>query len=382
MDVQREHFWNAIIWPVLWPLLLVQVALLLLCMAVGLFIWGGVLSPFSWSPIAWLNLAFLLGSGMNAGVFLMLIKARAKHKDARFMQQLAELERHTRELYTDSLAPACATDNARRPLQRLSNVNAIVAQWSRRQAAPRLPDTFADQGQTKQVPLDEWHQQQHQLKRLKTGQERAQEALRLKTGYWNLLQGEVDSLIANADSMLKAADSDQGREHVTQMYEQLVELRLLVVNLVEQDAYEAAYNEPSPETGKRPLRVLVVDDGPVNLMLTRQLLEAQGLQVEGVTSGERALECQQSLFYDVVFMDIFMPTLDGFETARRWRNAEHAHGNQRSILIALTANVDNAGRDACTGAGMDDLLSKPYQPETLLSMIAKWAPISRERSAP
>jgi len=44
------------------------------------------------------------------------------------------------------------------------------------------------------------------------------------------------------------------------------------------------------------------------------------------------------------------------------------------VLVALTANVDNAGRDACLAAGMDDLLAKPYQPETLLNMIAYWFP--------
>ena len=114
-------------------------------------------------------------------------------------------------------------------------------------------------------------------------------------------------------------------------------------------------------------------------MLARQMLESQGLKVEGVSSGEQALERQQSTFYDLVFMDIFMPTLDGLETTRRWRKFEQSNQKQRSVMIALTANVDNAGRDTCEAAGMDDLLAKPYQPDTLHSMINKWLPHALER---
>ncbi|XQU07715.1 response regulator [Halomonas sp. LY9] len=109
------------------------------------------------------------------------------------------------------------------------------------------------------------------------------------------------------------------------------------------------------------------------------MLESQGLQVEGVSSGEQALERQQSTFYDLVFMDIFMPTLDGLETTRRWRTFEQRNHQQRSVMIALTANADNAGRDACKAAGLDDILAKPYQPDTLHSMIKKWLPNALEK---
>lgn len=109
-------------------------------------------------------------------------------------------------------------------------------------------------------------------------------------------------------------------------------------------------------------------------MLARQMLETQGLQVEGASSGEQALERQQNAIFDLVFMDIFMPTLDGLETTRRWREYERNYGVSQSVLVALTANVDNAGRDACLAAGMDDLLAKPYQPQTLMNMIAHWFP--------
>ena len=89
---QREHFWNAIIWPVLWPLLLVQAALVLLCVLVGAVIWLMSPSQASWATTVWLMLALLLGSCMNVGVFLMLIKARGKYKDTLFTQGLSELE--------------------------------------------------------------------------------------------------------------------------------------------------------------------------------------------------------------------------------------------------------------------------------------------------
>ncbi|MGO3004303.1 MAG: response regulator, partial [Halomonas sp.] len=87
-----------------------------------------------------------------------------------------------------------------------------------------------------------------------------------------------------------------------------------------------------------------------------------------------ALERQQSTMFDLVFMDIFMPTLDGLETSQLWRDYERTHECGRSVLVALTANADNAGREACLAAGMDDLLAKPYQPETLLNIIVHWFP--------
>ena len=392
---QREHFWNAIVWPLLWPLLLLQAALIVLCLVVGAMVWWMSPANASWSTTLWLMSALLIGSSLNVGAFLMLIKTRGRRKDIRFMQELAELEWHSQALCATVMQslpdPKCATSNdadeSHLPLQRLARVNELLAVLESRLHRTQVANAASKstQQEQEQTLLDDLQHQQRQLKHLIAGRDRAREESRLKSGYLTLLQHETDALLEHLSVMADKETTDSSRQNVMEVRDRLSDIRALLTNLVQQSVDETAVAGAVATTDdvtkgqrgglQRHLRVLVVDDGPVNLMLARQMLETQGLQVEGVSSGEQALERQQSAFFDLVFMDIFMPTLDGLETTRRWRDYERTHGdNQSSVLVALTANADNAGRDACLNAGMDDLLSKPYQPETLLNMITHWFP--------
>lgn len=379
---QREHFWNAVIWPVLWPLLLVQAALVLLCVLVGAVIW--LMSPgqASWSTTLWLTLTLLLGSCLNVGAFLMLIKARAKFKDALFIQGLNELERRIDTLQQGIMPHATLLldeESQERPLKRLTRANDQLASLvSALQKSGHVATAETEQSKSDQALLDDLHHQQKQLKHLMAGRERAREESRLKSGYLTLMQREADSLFDHLGTMLTEESSEACRQNVTHVRERLADIRSLLANFVQQSVNEADTYD-LPLSSEQSPRVLVVDDGPVNLMLARQMLELQGLHVEGVSSGEQALERQQSAFYDLVFMDIFMPTLDGLETTRRWRRYEHQHATKRSVMIALTANADNAGQDACSAAGLDDILAKPYQPDTLHGMIKKWLPNALEK---
>lgn len=429
---QKEHFWNAIVWPLLWPLLLVQAALIVLCLVVGAMMWGISPSYASWNTILWLMAALMIGSSLNVCAFLMLVKARARRKDHRFIQELTELERHSqalgafaaRSLAEYQCSPPEAADESHLPLQRLASVNEVLAELERcLSGSPVASAATKDDHQAhEQILLDDLQHQQRQLKHLIAGRERAREESRLKTGYLTLLQRETDSLFEHLSLMADQEATDRCREKIVDVRERLADIRALLANLVQQsdtddvgqgggetpvgkgaeandvESSSGAGSERHAEVGgggtsaraasggrtatPRHLRVLVVDDGPVNLMLARQMLETQGLQVEGVSSGEQALERQQGAFFDLVFMDIFMPTLDGLETSRRWRENERQRGGGQSVLVALTANADNAGRDACLTAGMDDLLAKPYQPETLLNMITRWFPDTLKAAPP
>lgn len=390
---QREHFWNAIVWPLLWPLLLLQAALVLLCLGVGAAIWWMSPNYAAWGAMLWLMAALLIGSSLNVGAFLMLVKARARRKDTRFMQELNELELHSHALCTTAARtlpghkciPQEAVNDSLLPLQRLANVNAVLAGLEHCIACSQIASSASSHSQyehKQSTLLNDLQNQQLQLKHLMAGRERAREESRLKSGYLTLLQSEVDSLYEHLNDMEESEIADTRRHNINSARERLSDIRSLLSNIVQKRTQE----ETAPALGKtaaspRDLRILVVDDGPVNLMLARQMLETQGLQVEGVSSGEQALERQQNAAFDLVLMDIFMPTLDGLETTRRWREYERAHGDKKSVLVALTANADTAGRDACLAAGMDDLLSKPYQPDTLLNMIVSWFP-STIRQAP
>ncbi|MBT2801082.1 response regulator [Halomonas sp. ISL-56] len=382
---QREHFWNAIVWPLLWPLLLVQAALVVLCLIVGAMMWWMSPSNASWSTMLWLMAALLIGSSLNVCAFLMLVKTRARHKDARFMQELTELERHSQALCTTAAralpehkcSPPDAADESHLPLQRLASVNEVLAGLERCMHCSQVASaaTKNTRQEHEQSLLDDLQHQQRQLKHLMAGRERAREESRLKSGYLTLLQHETDNLLDHLNAMADKEITDNCRQNVMEVYEHVSDIRALLTNLVQQgDGIGEAGSDGERAALQRNLRVLVVDDGPVNLMLARQMLETQGLRVEGVSSGEQALERQQSTNFDLVFMDIFMPILDGLETSRRWREFERNRGGNQSVLVALTANADNAGRDACIAAGMDDLLAKPYQPETLLKMITHWFP--------
>ncbi|TVP45169.1 MAG: response regulator [Halomonas sp.] len=378
----REHFWDAIVWPLLWPLLLVQAALVLLCLAVGAAMWWMSPSYVAWSTMLWLTLALLVGSILNVCVFLMLVKARARLKDTRFMQELIELEQHSQALCEAAVHslpnskcnPPKAVDESLRPLQRLAGVNETLAELERCMHRSKANEAAFKNSQYEheQILLDDLQQQQRQLKHLMAGRDRAREESRLKSGYLTLLQREADSLYEHLNTQAANKITDDCREIVTDVSERLSDMRALLVNLVHERAGDV--NEIDSRPAKRHLRVLVVDDGPVNLMLARQMLESQGLQVEGVSSGEQALKRQQKVLFDLVFMDIFMPALDGLETTRRWRDYERRQGRRRSVLVALTANAESASLDDCLAAGLDDLLAKPYQPETLINIIAKWFP--------
>jgi len=116
------------------------------------------------------------------------------------------------------------------------------------------------------------------------------------------------------------------------------------------------------------LRVLVVEDNPVNQRLTSRLLEGGGARVDVVGNGQEALDVLERAPYDVVLMDCLMPVMDGYEATRRLREVESARGG-RVPVIALTASAMAEDRERCLAAGMDDVITKPVRRETLFTLL-------------
>lgn len=367
---RKEHFWNVVIWPILWPWLLAQFALAGLCVIVGIVVWGMNPEQASWGTIAVLMTALLLGSSLNVVAFIALVRARARRIESKFEQVLDELEQHALMLCERSGAAALSgeEDNAQRPSARIHHVIAQLA-WLG-QCTPisassscKLPDSSAQQ-----TLLDDLVNKQQQLDQLLQGRERAREESRLKSSYLHLLQREANALFEHLGD-LSTASPDAREADLKECRERLAGIRALLANVVEETPEASTVVSPAHQR-----RVLVVDDGPVNLMLAQQVLEKHGLEVEAVSSGEDALALQQTNTFDLVFMDIFMPEMDGLETSRRWRAYEKTNGQPSAILVALTANADTAGRERCLQAGMNDLIAKPYQPESLMNKVAAWFP--------
>lgn len=124
--------------------------------------------------------------------------------------------------------------------------------------------------------------------------------------------------------------------------------------------------------GGRRLRILLAEDNPVNILLTRHLLRRRGHAVTEVISGEGAVAALEHEKFDMLITDIHMPGMDGIEAARRIRAAEARSGRRPVPIIALTADVLDAGRDACHDAGMNGFLGKPIAPAELDAMIARF----------
>lgn len=115
------------------------------------------------------------------------------------------------------------------------------------------------------------------------------------------------------------------------------------------------------------VRVLLVEDNPVGALLAATLLKREGCAVETAASGREAVEALKRARYDLVFMDMRMPGMDGPAAARAIR----ATGDQTPIL-ALTANAFAEDRKTCLDAGMDDHLVKPLEAEALKAALARW----------
>ena len=114
-------------------------------------------------------------------------------------------------------------------------------------------------------------------------------------------------------------------------------------------------------------RVLLVEDNKVNQAVARKLLEKQGCKVTIANHGVEALDALHSGSFDLILMDCQMPIMDGFEATRKIRQSGNA-----IPIIALTANAQNSDRDACIQAGMNDFMSKPFDPRRLYALINRY----------
>ncbi|NLO21264.1 MAG: response regulator [Syntrophomonadaceae bacterium] len=117
------------------------------------------------------------------------------------------------------------------------------------------------------------------------------------------------------------------------------------------------------------VRVLLVDDNEINQQVGQEIMEHMGLQVDIAANGLEALEALEENVYDLVFMDVQMPFMDGYEATRRirrdsrWRNLP---------VIAITAHALSTDREKSLQAGMNDQVNKPIDPDELKRVIAKY----------
>jgi CheY-like chemotaxis protein/HPt (histidine-containing phosphotransfer) domain-containing protein len=133
--------------------------------------------------------------------------------------------------------------------------------------------------------------------------------------------------------------------------------------------------------------VLLVEDEPVNAAVAEGYLAALGCTCTTVTSGAEAVACAAAERFDLIFMDLSMPGMDGFATtalirAQQDRAGGSRGGSGRVPIVALTAHDTARYRDKCLAADMDDILSKPYTLDDCRSVLRRWLLRGGEASAP
>jgi len=140
---------------------------------------------------------------------------------------------------------------------------------------------------------------------------------------------------------------------------------------------------PGSETAPpRSLRVLHVDDEPMNRRVVQEILDAFGHCAVGVCSGEEALEQLRRQNFDAVLMDIHMPQMDGLEVIRRMRNS--LGRESETPVIACTADTVTRRPEDYLALGFSDFVSKPIRIAALITAIvhaASWRPALDERWA-
>ncbi|MCD4752691.1 MAG: response regulator [Anaerolineaceae bacterium] len=121
---------------------------------------------------------------------------------------------------------------------------------------------------------------------------------------------------------------------------------------------------------ENPLNILVAEDNPVNQKLDRMILNKLGYQPNIVANGIEVLEAVNRQPYDLIFMDIQMPEMDGLTATQEI--CARFQPEERPIIIAMTASAMQGDREMCLDAGMDDYLSKPIRFEQVKAMALKW----------
>jgi len=118
-------------------------------------------------------------------------------------------------------------------------------------------------------------------------------------------------------------------------------------------------------------KILLVDDSPIVRMVISKQLEVLGLTINLAEDGLLAVAAVEETAFDLIFMDVMMPNMDGLEATKQIRNIEAEEKRRPTIIIGVTGYTN---RTDCIAAGMDDFLFKPVTIEQLKGSIKQWLP--------
>ena len=157
----------------------------------------------------------------------------------------------------------------------------------------------------------------------------------------------------------------------SQLYDGLIGIFAGKVRSVPASRKVAGTLDPEMAT-RHPLRILLAEDNAINQKLAVRLLQKMGYRTDLAGNGLEAIQSIERQEYDVVFMDVQMPEMDGLEASRqinkRWGRTD------RPRIVAMTANALQGDREKCLAAGMDDYMSKPIRVDDLVNALSNTMP--------
>ena len=122
----------------------------------------------------------------------------------------------------------------------------------------------------------------------------------------------------------------------------------------------------------RKAKVLIAEDNLINQKVAKKLMKNAGLDIYVANDGVEALQMIEDNEFELVFMDVHMPFIDGYEVTQKIRNNKDGRINPDIPIIAMTANAMKGDREKCIAAGMDDYIPKPISKGALYEMLNKW----------
>ena len=128
---------------------------------------------------------------------------------------------------------------------------------------------------------------------------------------------------------------------------------------------------------KLPLRILLAEDTVVNQKVALLMLKKMGYRADVAANGLEVLSALHRQHYDIVFMDVQMPEMDGLETTQKILEKWDIH--KRPYIIAMTANAMQGDREICLSVGMDDYISKPIKVMDIFTALNRYTGIINSR---
>lgn len=124
---------------------------------------------------------------------------------------------------------------------------------------------------------------------------------------------------------------------------------------------------------KEFLEILIVDDNAVNLKVATKMISSLGHNTHSAMSGKEALNLMTRYRFDIIFMDLQMPGLDGFETTKSIRSSKNMYLNNQLPIVALSANVTEEDKKNCEKVGMDSFLQKPFKKAEIRELLETYS---------